>query len=211
MQKLLRKLSQLHHASKLLQHWVVQQLEQTGTTAFLQVRSCLQFSAHPPSTTNLEAWTISGQQHQTNYQIYLLQINLMLAVSYHHWNFFNLALQPLQLVVTRKISMEIQHMPPRCFRARALVLGKVASPLQRPENLLVPMGVSTGTFLLANTARKVAWFVGSVCGSRDKNNSKLTDSAHILHAESFLDKQLQAASKTLRLVTTCVWCLQYSL
>ena len=68
---------------------------------------------------------------------------------------------PLQLILCQRISLKIQHAPPRCFKAQTLVTRKVTTPLEMPQHFMVPMGEHRHVFPAQPTV-KVAWNVRSI-------------------------------------------------
>ena len=111
----------------------------------------------------------------------------MLTITYYKKTRFNLLPLTLQLILTQWVSMEIQHVPPRCFQTQALITGKVTTALEMPQHFMMSMSEHRH-IAPAHPTVKMAWHIGSVWWPCHKEPAKLGCSVHLLHAENFSDR-----------------------
>ena len=85
----------------------------------------------------------------------------MLSIPYYKRTLLNLLPLPLQLIFSQRISLKIQHPPPRCFNTQTLVTCKMTTSLKMPQHFIVPMG-EHGHILLAQLTIKMAGYIRSI-------------------------------------------------
>ena len=124
----------------------------------------------------------------------------MLTVSKYKGTLLYFAFLPLQLIIAQWIFVEIQHVPPRCFKAQMFISGKAPSLLEIPQHFMISMREDRNV-LPTSPAKEVAWFGVGVCWSCHKEPAEVTCTVHFLHFENFVRQILPAPFTCVCLIT----------
>ena len=128
----------------------------------------------------------------------------MLTITYHKRTFSDFLPVTLQLILTQWTSVEIQHVPPRCFHTQALITGKVTAALEILQHFM--MSICEHRHILpAHPTVKIVWHTGSVGWSCHREPAKLGCRVHLLHAESFSGQNFSTPLASVRLISAGVW------
>ena len=128
----------------------------------------------------------------------------MLTITYYKRTRSDFLPLTLQFILTRWISVEIQHAPPRCFQTQALITGKVTTALVMPRHFMTSI-CEHRHILPARPTVKMAWHFGSLWWPCHKEPAKLGCRVHLLHSERFLGQIFPAPFASVCLISADVW------